>query len=134
MSNVSTKPDSVGTRRPSFLGGFVWKAGSGLGTMPGCWNDCYIQDRPDFLCVSRGVFDASRWEAAGSYSGVWRRGDGAYERFEQLVREMAHPITHVEEVIRQAGFQQFHFAGLEDLATPLWDPGLTDRVFVIACR
>jgi SAM-dependent methyltransferase len=59
---------------------------------------------------------------------------GCYERFDEAVYNTVFDLVDVARVAAETGWAECYFARLEDLDTPLAEPELEGRVFVVATR
>jgi SAM-dependent methyltransferase len=95
------------------------------------WNRVRVTDRDGYAVISRGFFDPSEGIARKKFSGFYRIGNGYYERFEEIIANIALPVSEVESMLRHVGFGHCYTADLSDLSTKIIDPEALDRVVFI---
>lgn len=96
------------------------------------WTSISIEDSPDLMLITRGLFDETSRRAFMHISGFVLADEGKYERFEETAYESAFDLQQVREALQEAGFANIRFARLQELNTPLADPEQENRVFIIA--
>jgi SAM-dependent methyltransferase len=96
------------------------------------WNNINVYDRPDALMILRGIFDGEGDRALMRVSGFARTPDGLYERFDETVFNTVFEMRSVRDALQDTGWKRVHFARIEDLRTPIDNPEMEGRVFVVA--
>jgi SAM-dependent methyltransferase len=95
------------------------------------WTNVTVDETADSMIVARGVCDPAGGKAWARISG-FTRIDGEWRRFEETLHNTGFAMDDVAEVVRDAGFKDFHFTGAQDRETPVSNPEEHARVWVIA--
>jgi SAM-dependent methyltransferase len=98
------------------------------------WTNIIVEDTPDLMIVTRGIYDEPARRATTRISGFIRNADGFYDRFEETAYNTVFDLAVVRTMLLEAGWRAMHFATSQDLATPLPEPEDERRVFIIAQR
>lgn len=96
------------------------------------WASIMIDDTPDLMLVNRGLVDYSANRAYMHISGFLRVSENHFERFEETAYNTIFALDEVADAVRASGFDAVRFCRLQDLHTPLSDPELETRVYVVA--
>jgi SAM-dependent methyltransferase len=96
------------------------------------WSSTNIEENPDLTLFTHGLYDEISGRAYTRIHGFIRAEDGRYDRFDETAYNTAFDLAQVFAGLASVGWKQIHFALLTDLATPLVEPELENRVFVIA--
>jgi SAM-dependent methyltransferase len=96
------------------------------------WNTISVEDSPDLLLVTRGIYDGQGGKALFRVTGFVRAENEFYERFEETVYNTVFEMEEVAAALRETGFGQVHPALLQALDRPLEDPEQEGRVFFVA--
>jgi SAM-dependent methyltransferase len=94
------------------------------------WNHINIQENDEMLVVNRGIYSGGD-KAYVRINGFIRDEDGRYSRFEETVYNVAFDLAHVRDLLLNTGWQDAHFARIDDLAVPLEEPEREGRIFVV---
>jgi hypothetical protein len=112
-------------------GYFIFDLNTRLGLQR--WNSIHVDESSDeALIITRGLFDGQSDRAWTRISGFARRPDGLYERFDETAFNTAFELEWVKNALLEVGWQQVHFARVQDLPTPLTEPEKEGRVFIVA--
>jgi SAM-dependent methyltransferase len=98
------------------------------------WNTVRVDDDPEALIVSRGIWDGQGGRATVQLSGFVHLRDGLYERFEEVIHNTFFGMEQVKALLQQVGFGSTYFARGDDLATAIEEPEKESRVFTVARR
>jgi SAM-dependent methyltransferase len=96
------------------------------------WTGVIVEDTPDLMLINRSIFDEQAGRALVHISGFFPVENGLYERFEETAYNTIFNLSDVEAALREAGFVSVHFARLQDLSTPVPEPELETRIFIVA--
>jgi SAM-dependent methyltransferase len=96
------------------------------------WASSTVEENAGLTLFTHGLYDELTGRAYTRISGFLRADDGRYDRFEETAYNTAFDLTAVEAALHETGWEQVHFARLEDLAAPLDDPEQVERVFIVA--
>jgi SAM-dependent methyltransferase len=96
------------------------------------WTGVIVEDTPDLMLINRSIFDEQAGRALVHISGFFPVENGLYERFEETAYNTIFNLQEVEVALREAGFVSVRFARLLDLGTPVPDPELEPRIFIVA--
>ncbi|MFW6134843.1 MAG: class I SAM-dependent DNA methyltransferase [Elusimicrobiota bacterium] len=96
------------------------------------WNGMNIKDTENILLIIRGIFDTDKDEAITRVSGFVKDEDDSYSRFEEIVYNYVYQLAEVKKILQETGWNQVHFALIEDLNKYIENPEKEDRIFVVA--
>ena len=98
------------------------------------WNGISVTDTGDSFTIQRGIYDGGS-TAQTLFTGFIRDSDGdKFTRFEESIFNTVFDLTNVQQSLTQTGWASAYFAQSEDLATPISEPELEDRVWIVARR
>jgi SAM-dependent methyltransferase len=98
------------------------------------WATGNIEENPDLTLFTFGLYEEGSGKAHTRISGFLRAEDGRYDRFEETAYNCAFNLDEVQNILLEVGFKHAHFANLTDLAKPLDQPELENRVFFAAAK
>ncbi|MEZ4862358.1 MAG: class I SAM-dependent methyltransferase [Caldilineaceae bacterium] len=99
------------------------------------WNNIEVDDsQEDMMIVNHGIFDVNNNYAWLKVTGFVRNADGLYERFEQTAYNTVFALDDVAQALQETGWPKVHFAGIQELTTPLTDPEAESRIWVVASK
>jgi SAM-dependent methyltransferase len=96
------------------------------------WTGITVEDTPDLMLINRSIYDQQTGRALAHISGFFPVENGLYERYEETAYNIAFDLADVEAALREAGFDSIRFARLQDLGTPVPEPELETRIFIVA--
>jgi SAM-dependent methyltransferase len=98
------------------------------------WNGTVVYEEVDAFVVQRSHYEGGG-RAETLLTGFVPGSDpGHYERFDEAVYNTVFDLADVATLATETGWDECYFARLDDLDTPLSDPELEGRVFVVATR
>jgi hypothetical protein len=71
---------------------------------------------------------------AGGFSGFLQLPDGLYQRFDETAFNTVFDMEKVKDALLDVGWKNAYFARIQDLKTPLDEPELEGRVFIVASK
>jgi len=99
------------------------------------WNSIQVNDSgDDALIINRGMYDGQSDRAWMRITAFVGPSNGLYERIDETVYNTVYDMDRVKKALLEIGWQNVHFARMQDLATPIDDPEVEGRVFVVASR
>ena len=98
------------------------------------WSSTNIEENPDLTLFTHGLYDEISDRAYTRIHGFIRAEDGRYDPFDETAYNTAFDLTQVRAGLARVGWKQIHFSLLTDLATPLVEPELENRIFVVASK
>lgn len=96
------------------------------------WNNIHVDEAGEDVIITRGIYDGEGERAWTRISGFVHLANGLYERFEESAFNSAFDLAAVKEALHEAGWPQLHFALVRDLRSPIAEPELEGRIFVVA--
>jgi len=96
------------------------------------WTGISADDLPDLFMLNRSIWLEETQRAYVRITGFIRQENGTFDRFEETVFNCAYSLETVRQALLDCGFHTVHIARLADLATPLDEPELENRVFFVA--
>jgi SAM-dependent methyltransferase len=98
------------------------------------WNGISVTDNGDTFTIQRGIYDGGS-RAQTLFTGFTRDGDSdKFTRFEESIYNTVFDLTSVQQLLTDTGWASAYFAQSDDLALPISEPELEDRVWIIARR
>jgi SAM-dependent methyltransferase len=98
------------------------------------WNGISVTDTGGTFTIQRGIYDGGS-RAQTLFTGFIRDGDGdKFTRFEESIFNTVFDLTDVEQLLAETGWASAYFAQSDDLAAPISEPELEDRVWIVARR
>ena len=98
------------------------------------WASSNLEENAELTLFTHGLYDEASSRAYTRIHGFLRAEDGRYDRFEETAYNTAFDLADVRAALVGAGWNQIHFARLDNLAAPLDQPELENRVFVVAVK
>lgn len=98
------------------------------------WASLNLEENAEMTLITSGLYDGSGGKAWTRICGYLRAEDGRYDRFEETVYNTAFDLEDVASLLRQAGWQRWHFARLAELGVALEAPEQEPRVFIVAVK
>jgi SAM-dependent methyltransferase len=98
------------------------------------WNSINIDDNDEIMIVNRGIYTEETGKAWARITGFVRQENGLFERFEETAYNTAFSMTDVKTTLLETGWKNIHFARIDALCTPLQEPELESRVFIVASQ
>jgi ubiquinone/menaquinone biosynthesis C-methylase UbiE len=97
------------------------------------WGNLAVDDSSqECLLVTRGVYDEAGGKAWTQITGFIREESGLYSRADVTSFNTAFDLQHVRNALLECGWQSVYFAQGQDLQSPVEDPEMQGRVFVVA--
>jgi len=98
------------------------------------WNGISVTDTGDAFTIQRGIYDGGS-RAQTLFTGFIRDGHtDQFTRFEESIYNTVFDLTSVQQLLMETSWASTHFAQSEDLAIPISEPELEDRVWIVARR
>lgn len=98
------------------------------------WNSISIDESAaDCLVITQGLYDGHGDKAWTRIIGFLLVEEGLYERVDELVYNTVFDLEDVRRSLLDCGWENVHFARLQDWGTPLVEPEKEGRVFIV-CR
>ena len=98
------------------------------------WNGISVTDTGDTFTIQRGIYDGGS-RAQTLFTGFSREGDSdKFTRFEESIYNTVFDLTSVQQLLTDTGWASAYFAQSDDLALPISEPELEDRVWIVARR
>jgi SAM-dependent methyltransferase len=116
------------------------------------WNGVRVQNTEELFLMDSGFCDeqgnkawvkitgfvripeaASAPEDTPVHQGV-RRGEGLYERFEQIAYNTIFDLAWVQDALRETGYSHVHCAHLADLSVAVENPEAAYRIYLVAIK
>ncbi len=98
------------------------------------WGGIQIEDTPDIMIVTRGLYDEESGRWFTRISGFTPVENGLFERFEETAYNTAFDLREVELALREAGFQNVRFTKGSDLNVQVEEPEREGRIFITAVK
>lgn len=99
------------------------------------WSNVHIDDSDeDCFIVTRGFYDGENDKAWMKITGFVKETDGGFERFDETVFNTVFELERVKSALLMIGWKDVYFARIQDLRTPLAEPELEGRVFIVASK
>jgi SAM-dependent methyltransferase len=99
------------------------------------WNSIQVDDSDEnALIIIRGVYDGISDKAWTKISGFLQLPDGLYQRFDETAFNTVFDMEKVKDALLDVGWKNAYFARIQDLKTPLDEPELEGRVFIVASK
>lgn len=95
------------------------------------WTGVSVNDTPEIMLIMRSLFDEQQQRAYTYISGFTPVGNGLYERFEETAYNSAFCLADVKTALLETGFRHVRFAREQDLRSPVEDPELESRIFIV---
>jgi SAM-dependent methyltransferase len=95
------------------------------------WNRVKVTERAGYTVISRGFFDPSLGKAWKKFSGFRHVGAGLFERFEQIIFNIALTADGVFELVSRANLAVHHVALLPNLDRSIENVEAHDRVVIV---
>jgi len=96
------------------------------------WNGISVTDTGDTFTIQRGIYDGGS-RAQTLFTGFIRDAEGEkFTRFEESIYNTVFDLTHVQKLLTETGWTSAYFARSDDLAAPISEPELEDRVWIVA--
>jgi SAM-dependent methyltransferase len=97
------------------------------------WNSIQMDESSeDALIITRGIYDGQSNKAWTRVTGFMRKSDGSYERFDETAFNTVFELEKVRRTLLEVGWEDVHFAKIQDLKTPITEPEMEGRVFIVA--
>jgi len=98
------------------------------------WNGISVTDTGDSFTIQRGIYDGGS-RAQTLFTGFIRDDDSdKFTRFQESIYNTVFDLTGVQQLLTQTGWASTYFAQSDDLASPISEPELEDRVWIVARR
>lgn len=111
-------------------GYFVFDLNTQLGLQR--WNSISINESDEITIINRGIFDKENSRALTKISGFINNGEGLYQRYDEVVYNIAYDMDRVKDMLLDIGWKDIYFARSNDLLTSIEEPEKEGRVFIIA--
>lgn len=98
------------------------------------WHGTVVNDEDDAFIIQQSSFDGQHRGEIVITGFVPLPGSDLYRRFDEAVYNTVFDLAAVRVMALQAGFTEFHYSRLDDLATPVSEPEKEDRIFGVATR
>jgi SAM-dependent methyltransferase len=99
------------------------------------WGNVTVDDSSEeCLLITRGVYDPARSKAWTQITGFVREDSGLYRRSDQTAFNTAFDLEWVKSTLLECGWQSVYLARGQDLKSPILDPEMQRRVFVVASK
>jgi SAM-dependent methyltransferase len=99
------------------------------------WNSIQVDDSDEgALLIIRGIYDGQSDKAWTKISGFLRLPDGLYQRFDETAFNTVFEMERVKDMLLDVGWKHAHFTRMQDLKTPLDEPEMEGRVFIVASK
>lgn len=111
-------------------GWFIFDLNTRIGLLR--WNGISVEDSPELMLVTRGIYDGTGERAWTHISGFLQTENGLYERFEETVYNTVFDMEAVQAALLEAGFKEAYPTRMQSLGTALDEPEKEGRVFFAA--
>lgn len=96
------------------------------------WNRITVTDKDHASVITRGMFDRESGRARKKFTGFLKLPSGLYQRFEETIFAVAHPVDAVRKALARAGFTGVRTSLLTNLGRELENPESEDRIMFVA--
>jgi SAM-dependent methyltransferase len=97
------------------------------------WANIAVDDSSEeWLVITRGIFDQAGNRAWTQITGFIREDNDLYRRADVTAFNTAFELEYVRNTLLECGWQSVYFAQGQDLQTPISDPEMQGRVFIVA--